>query len=49
VTIPWSFDENHMPVGVQIAGQPAGEALLFRLSAQLEKAHPWGHWRPPVS
>ena len=49
VTIPWGFDENHMPVGVQIAGQPAGEALLFRLSAQLEKAHPWAHWRPPVS
>jgi amidase len=30
-----------LPVGVQLIGPPAGEALLFRLSAQLEAAHPW--------
>jgi amidase len=48
VSIPWGFDEAHLPVGVQIAGRPADEALLIRLSAQLEQAHPWAHWRPPV-
>jgi len=30
-----------LPVGVQLIGPPAGEAMLFRLSAQLEAAHPW--------
>jgi amidase len=30
-----------LPVGVHLIGRPAGEATLFRLSAQLEEAHPW--------
>ena len=30
-----------LPVGVQLIGPPVGEALLLRLSAQLEVAHPW--------
>jgi amidase len=30
-----------LPAGVQLIGPPAGEALLFRLAAQLEAAHPW--------
>jgi len=30
-----------LPVGIQLIGPPAGEAVLFRLAAQLEAAHPW--------
>ncbi|MFZ1880259.1 MAG: amidase [Gaiellaceae bacterium] len=30
-----------LPVGVQLIGPPAGEAVLLRLAAQMEAAHPW--------
>jgi len=40
LSIPFGFVEG-LPVGVQLIGPPAGEALLFRLAAQVEAAHPW--------
>ena len=30
-----------LPVGVMLAGRPAGEAQLLSLAAQLEAARPW--------
>jgi amidase len=35
-----------LPAGIQLIGPPAGEAMLFRLAAQLETAHPWAHRLP---
>jgi amidase len=35
-----------LPVGIQLIGPPAGEAVLFRLAAQLEEAHPWAGLLP---
>jgi len=35
-----------LPAGVQLIGPPAGEAILFRLAAQLEEAHPWSQRLP---
>ena len=35
-----------LPVGVQIGASFGNEALLFRLSAQLEEAAPWWDRRP---
>jgi amidase len=35
-----------LPVGVQLIGPPAGEAMLFRLAAQMEAAHPWAQRLP---
>ena len=43
--IPFDVVEG-LPVGVQLIGPPAGEALLFRLAAQMEQAHPWAQRLP---
>jgi amidase len=39
-SVPFGMVDG-LPVGVQLIGPPAGEAVLFRLAAQLEAAHPW--------
>ena len=36
-----------LPAGIQLIGPPAGEAVLFRLAAQLEAAHPWAEPATP--
>jgi len=36
-----------LPVGVMLAGRPAQEELLLSLAAQVERAAPWHHRRPP--
>jgi Asp-tRNA(Asn)/Glu-tRNA(Gln) amidotransferase A subunit family amidase len=46
-SVPWSFDERALPVGIQLIGRAADEATLFRLSAQLEAARPWADRQPP--
>ena len=38
-----------LPVGVMLAGRPAGEAQLLSLAAQLEQARPWAAHRPPAA
>ncbi len=35
-----------LPASIQLIGPPEGEALLFRLAAQLEAAHPWAQRLP---
>jgi amidase len=48
-SLPLAEDEQGLPVGVQVVAQPADEATLVRVCAQLEAARPWQHRRPPVS
>ena len=38
ISIPSSLDDNGLPVGIQIVGQPAAEATIIALAAQIEAA-----------
>jgi amidase len=49
VSLPLSWSDDGLPIGIQLVGRPAGEAELIRVSAQLEEARPWRDRRPPVS
>jgi amidase len=44
-SVPFGVHDG-LPVGIQLIGPPAGEAVLFRLAAQLEKARPWADLLP---
>jgi amidase len=48
VSVPFSSTGDRLPVGVQLIGRPAGEAVLFRVAGQLERARPWRDRRPPL-
>ena len=47
ISIPGGATADGLPIGVQLVGPPLGEALLFRVSSQLEAARPWLDRRPP--
>ena len=48
-SVPLHWNEQGLPIGVQLVAPYAGEDLLFRLASQLEAARPWAGRRPPVS
>lgn len=48
VSVPLHTSTEGLPIGIQLMGQPAGEAALIRLSAQLEEARPWASQRPSL-
>ena len=49
VSLPLHWTDDGIPIGVQLVGPPLGEALLFRISSQLEAARPWLDRRPPTA
>lgn len=49
MSLPLHWSEDGLPIGVQVLGPPAGEALLLRVAAQLEEARPWAERRPPLA
>ena len=47
ISLPLYHGEDGLPLGVMIAGRPAGEGPLLSLAGQLEAASPWAERRPP--
>ncbi|SBV34271.1 Aspartyl-tRNA(Asn) amidotransferase subunit A/Glutamyl-tRNA(Gln) amidotransferase subunit A [uncultured Sphingopyxis sp.] len=48
ISLPIGFSDNGLPVGVQFATRPGGEALLLALAYQLEAALQWQRHIPPI-
>jgi len=48
ISLPLSWNENGLPIGVQLVSAFGREDLLLRLAAQLERAQPWADRVPPV-
>jgi amidase len=49
VSLPLSWSDDGLPIGVQIVGGPWQESLLVRIASQLEEASPWAARHPPLS
>ena len=49
ISLPLFHGEDGLPLCVQLAGRPAGEAELLSLAAQLEAARPWAQRRPALT
>ncbi|MBA2506819.1 MAG: amidase [Thermoleophilaceae bacterium] len=48
ITLPMFEGSDGLPLAVQLAGPPRGDALLLSLAAQLENSAPWAERRPPL-
>ncbi len=48
ISLPLGFSENGLPVGIQFATRPGGEAVLLALAYQLEAALEWWRHKPPI-
>jgi amidase len=47
MSVPLFWNDAGLPVGVHFAARLGGEATLFRLAGQLERARPWFNRSPP--
>ena len=48
-SVPAGFDDDGLPLAIQLAGPPDSETSIIALAAQLETARPWAHRRPSLS
>ncbi len=48
ISLPLHWNEDNLPIGVQLLGRYGDEATLIQLAAQLEEARPWSQRRAPV-
>ena len=48
ISLPLHWNDDNLPIGVQLLGRYGDEATLIRIAAQLEEARPWLNRRPLV-
>ena len=48
ISLPLHWNDEGLPIGIQLVGRYAEEAMLLRVSAQLEAAQPWMDKTPPL-
>jgi amidase len=48
INVPMYWNEDGLPIGVQLVASYGREDVLIRLASQLEAAQPWAHRRPPI-
>lgn len=48
MSVPLSWNEKGLPIGIQFMGRMNEEGLLYRLAGQLESARPWFDRRPEL-
>jgi amidase len=46
VSIPLHWNDEGLPIGIQLVGRPGDEVTLLRIAAQIEAAEPWAHRKP---
>ncbi len=49
ISLPLHWNDDGLPIGVQLMGRYGDETTLIRLAAQLEQARPWSDRRPPAA
>ncbi|MBI4641051.1 MAG: aspartyl/glutamyl-tRNA amidotransferase subunit A [Candidatus Tectomicrobia bacterium] len=49
LSIPCGFSSSGLPIGLQMAGKPFAEAILYRAAQAYEKVTAWESRRPPLS
>ena len=49
VSVPAGLTTGGLPMGVQLVGQPFGDATVLAVARQLEDAQPWAQRVPPLS
>jgi amidase len=48
VSLPLHWNDEALPIGVQLVAAYGREDVLVRVASQLERARPWAGRRPPV-
>ncbi|MFZ2148659.1 MAG: Asp-tRNA(Asn)/Glu-tRNA(Gln) amidotransferase subunit GatA [Sedimentisphaerales bacterium] len=48
ISVPCGFDDNNLPIGLQILAPPFGEDKLLRIARMLEKETSWHTKKPPI-
>lgn len=49
MSVPCGFDDNNLPIGLQLVGNVLGEEMLFRVGYAYEQATTWHDRQPDLS